>query len=491
MKQLYPIPAYTMKCRVYLNENQKKLFEDALHAIKVVYNGTLYRMMQLNPDYVEEKTLNGEVLHFPNFAKASSSANLGVIREENPIAECIPAYALSGTNGCIQADLKRALSKYYENATKKSFKTGKFLPIEAMDYKKLRFICKKYPRKSFTFTIKAGNIFVKDNRNVIYLKLGKFGHEVFGNMKIRGWNKNIFFDEKGEIDLIGFASLNPKKDITITLLKEAEDEYYISFKFAFNEKKQTGIQTYKYFEQPNGKQIGIDVGKKTLVTCSDREFECDVFHNGDAENKKFKAEERERLAKLRRLFARSFGFGNEKFRKQRKSDKELQPSKRSLRLKAKIAKLERKIARRRKHYNNLVSTRLVENCEFIGIESLTITGWLKDPRTEEQKNPNSPKFVPKRYIKRTNENTLDAGLGQLLQMIKYKTEWYLRICVEIGRWFPSSKRCHICGYIKRNLTLKDRDWICPECGTHHDRDENAALGILEEALRIFNSRKAE
>ena len=134
--------------------------------------------------------------------------------------------------------------------------------------------------------------------------------------------------------------------------------------------------------------------------------------------------------------------------------------------------------------------KLVENYGFIGIESLSVSGMFNDPRTEEQKDINSKEFISKRYIRRTNENTADAAMGEILQMIKYKSEWYNRVCQEIGRYFPSSKRCHVCGYIKRDLTLKDREWVCHSCGTVHDRDENAAIGIEMEAWRIYTNKKA-
>ena len=63
-------------------------------------------------------------------------------------------------------------------------------------------------------------------------------------------------------------------------------------------------------------------------------------------------------------------------------------------------------------------------------------------------------------------------------MLKYKGNWYGCRIIEIDRWFPSSERCHICGYINDNLTLKDRSWLCTECNTNHDRDVNASINIL-------------
>jgi transposase len=63
-------------------------------------------------------------------------------------------------------------------------------------------------------------------------------------------------------------------------------------------------------------------------------------------------------------------------------------------------------------------------------------------------------------------------------MLKYKGQWHGCQIIEIDRFFPSSKRCHVCGFINNTLTLKDRSWLCPECNTDHDRDMNAAINIL-------------
>ena len=76
------------------------------------------------------------------------------------------------------------------------------------------------------------------------------------------------------------------------------------------------------------------------------------------------------------------------------------------------------------------------------------------------------------------------GLYKLLKMINYKCEWYGKDFVQVDRFYPSSKKCHVCGYKKKDLELSTREWVCPECHTHHNRDVNAAINILNEGLRI-------
>ena len=81
----------------------------------------------------------------------------------------------------------------------------------------------------------------------------------------------------------------------------------------------------------------------------------------------------------------------------------------------------------------------------------------------------------------------DASWGAFLTMLTYKAEMNDKQVVKIGRYYPSSKTCHSCGYVKEDLTLRDREWICPVCGEIHDRDTNAALNILKEGLRNISS----
>ena len=79
------------------------------------------------------------------------------------------------------------------------------------------------------------------------------------------------------------------------------------------------------------------------------------------------------------------------------------------------------------------------------------------------------------------------NFGEFRRMLEYKTNWYNRKIVFVDRFYPSSKTCHNCGYVNKNLTLKDRQWVCPQCGEVIERDYNAALNILDEGLRIMGN----
>jgi putative transposase len=80
-------------------------------------------------------------------------------------------------------------------------------------------------------------------------------------------------------------------------------------------------------------------------------------------------------------------------------------------------------------------------------------------------------------------------MGELLAMIKYKSEWYRKPCIVVGKTFPSSQMCNKCGYINSLVkNTKIREWVCPNCEAHHDRDVNAAINLRNEGIKINNAK---
>ena len=77
----------------------------------------------------------------------------------------------------------------------------------------------------------------------------------------------------------------------------------------------------------------------------------------------------------------------------------------------------------------------------------------------------------------------DVSWGKFIDVLEYKAVWNDKQVIHIDRFFPSSKTCSNCGWINKNLTLKDRNWTCHKCGSVHDRDFNAAINILNEGYR--------
>jgi putative transposase len=149
--------------------------------------------------------------------------------------------------------------------------------------------------------------------------------------------------------------------------------------------------------------------------------------------------------------------------------------------KLKIAKLHLHIANQRlDHAHKLASTLIKEN-QIICVEDLDIKSMLQkenaDTKTRSKADNNKARAI------------LDVGMGQFVTILKYKAEWYGRQLIQIDRYTPSSQMCNYCKSI--NPAIKDlnmREWICPQCGTAHDRDYNAAKNILEEGLKQATSK---
>lgn len=191
--------------------------------------------------------------------------------------------------------------------------------------------------------------------------------------------------------------------------------------------------------------VGIDLGIKDFVITSDGE----VF-----DNLHFKKSETKKLKRLQRqLSKKQKGSNNRK------------------KARIKLAKLYKKINDRKQYYLHSVSNSLIDENQVICMEDLNVKGMVKNHNLAE--------------------SICEMNFGEFRRMLEYKTNWYNRKIVFVDRFYPSSKTCHNCGYINKNLTLKDRQCVCPQCGEVIERDYNAALNILDEGLRIIGSSTTE
>ena len=132
-------------------------------------------------------------------------------------------------------------------------------------------------------------------------------------------------------------------------------------------------------------------------------------------------------------------------------------------IKQKLAKLHEKVANKRKDFLHKVSSKLVRENQTICLENLNVSGMIK--------NHNLAQAIS------------DVSWSTFVNMLEYKSEWYGTNILKIGRFEPSSKICSNCGNINKELTLKDREWTCFTCHSHHDRDINAAINIKSFALK--------
>jgi len=227
-----------------------------------------------------------------------------------------------------------------------------------------------------------------------------------------------------------YLDKNKEKVKSATLSKLPCGQYYLSILVDGDLLKQA---------QQSQNTVGIDLGIKDFVITSNGE----VF-----ENQHFKKSLSNRLKKLQRQLSR----------KQK-------GSKNRNKVRIKLAKLNKRINDKKLNYLHEVSNALINENQVICMEDLNVKGMVKNHNLAE--------------------SISEMNFGEFRRMLEYKANWYGRIIVKVDRFYPSSKTCNHCGYIKKDLKLSDRQWTCPICGELIDRDYNAACNIKNEGIRIL------
>ena len=223
-----------------------------------------------------------------------------------------------------------------------------------------------------------------------------------------------------------------------TVSRRSNGKYYISLlcKEEINELPKTNSA------------IGIDLGIIDFVSLSDgQKIDNNKFTSKMA--KKLKREQR-KLSR-RALLAKKKGinlFEAKNYQKQKR----------------KVARIHEKVMNQRNDFLNKLSTEIIKNHDIVCIEDLNTKGMLRNHKLAR--------------------SISDVSWSSFVTKLQYKADWYGREIIKIDKWFPSSQICSECGHKDGKKPLNIRDWTCPVCHVHHDRDINASINILTEGLRI-------
>ena len=194
--------------------------------------------------------------------------------------------------------------------------------------------------------------------------------------------------------------------------------------------------------------IGIDLGITDFAILSDGQ---------KIDNNKFTSKMEKKLKREQRKLSRRALLA-------KKKGIPLSEAKNYQKQKRKVARLHEKVMNQRTDFLNKLSTEIIKNHDIICIEDLNVKGMLRNHKLAR--------------------SISDVSWSSFVAKLQYKADWYGREIIKVNQWFPSSQICSECGHKDGKKPLDIREWTCPICHTHHDRDINASINILIEGLRI-------
>ena len=252
------------------------------------------------------------------------------------------------------------------------------------------------------------------------------------HIKINSWY--ITVPKVGKLcfrDNYKFEDKNILKVYNITISKTSSGKYYASI----------SAEVYiPCFEKTN-QSVGIDLGLKDYLILSSGE---------KIKNPRILKHLEERYRRLAKSLSRKIK-GSANYQKAR----------------IKLVRFHEKIVNIRNDFLHKLSTNLVKNYDIICIENLNIKGLMKS---------------------KLAKSFQDVSLYEFIRQLEYKAKWYGKTISKVDRFYPSSQLCSSCGFKNKDVkNLNIRDWTCPECGIHHDRDINSAINILRGGLRLLES----
>ena len=346
------------------------------------------------------------------------------------------------TFGCSRFVYNYYLNYQKENGVKKSFDLCKDLKELENNHEYLKEVDSCALRCSI-FDLEDGfnNFFAK--RSEIPRFKSKFSRQSYrtscirstykgkeySNIEVDLLTRNIKLPKLGRVKIRGYRNKDiiEGKIVNATISKDTTNKYYVSVLV------EEDLLVEKVITPTS--IVGIDLGIKDLVVTSDG-----IKYS----NEKVLMKYEKRLQRL-----------------QRKLSRQVKGSKNYLKTKEKIARLHAKIKNYRKHYLNDIANEIVNDHDIIVTESLLVKDMFKDKR------------------KAFNKSLSDACVSTLRSLIEWKCKIKGKIYYKINTYYPSSQICSHCGY--KNSKLKDlsiREYDCPKCGSHNDRDINASLNIM-------------